>query len=230
VFFQNDDDMEYFVEHDLVDKGKAERIPGSGVDLERFAPAEPRNSMGDRPFVFLLATRMLWEKGIAEFVEAARAVKKEHENVKFRLVGPLDVDNPTALSKKDMEKLTSDGVVEYGGVSDCIEKEIAIADCVVLPTFYREGLPRILLEATAMAKPIITTKIPGCTDIVEDGLNGFLCAPQDSQSLGQKMLQMMKLGYEERKAMGEQGRAKAVGEFNQKFVLAKYREAVEALI
>ncbi len=226
VFFQNNEDMKMFIEQGLVNPEKAERIPGSGVDVDRFSPVKQEIESEKRPFVFLLATRMLWEKGVAEFAEAAKLVKKDHPNTVFRLVGPLAADNPTALSKEDMDELTSDGVLEYAGVSDRMEEVIAEADCVVLPS-YREGLPKILLEAAAMAKPIITTNVPGCLDVVENAETGFLCEVRDAKSLGIKMLAMIGLKHGVRQSMGVAGRTKAIREFDQVFVFSRYQGATE---
>ena len=143
----------------------------------------------------------------------------------FRLVGSLDTDNPTALSREDMDQLTSDGILEYAGMSDRMEDVIALADCVVLPS-YREGLPKILLEAAAMAKPIITTNVPGCSDVVENGVTGYLCEVRNAEDLGVKMLTMMELSHDERKSMGEAGHEKAIQEFDQRLVFASYQKAI----
>ena len=228
VFFQNHEDMALFRKLGLVSPGISTRIPGSGVDTERFAPVERPNSQDGEPFIFLLATRMLWEKGVGEFARAAKRLKQEHNNIVFRLVGPLKVENPTALTTQDMKKLLAEGAVEYGGVSGNIEREIARADCVVLPS-YREGLPKILLEAAAMAKPIITTRVPGCMDVVEDGVNGFLCEPRDARDLGQKMQAMLNLHDQTRATLGACGRKKIVREFHEGLVFDCYKQAIWAI-
>ena len=225
VLFQNNEDMNTFIKQKLVRSNITERIPGSGIDIDRFFPRGEVGRKKNAPFIFLLATRMLWEKGVAEFAEAARRVKQVHDNVVFRLVGSLDTDNPTALSREDMDQLTSDGILEYAGMSDRMENVIALADCVVLPS-YREGLPKILLEAAAMAKPIITTNVPGCSDVVENGVTGYLCEVRNAEDLGVKMLTMMELSHDERKSMGEAGHEKAIQEFDQRLVFASYQKAI----
>ncbi|MFC1775858.1 glycosyltransferase family 4 protein [Pseudomonadota bacterium] len=227
VFFQNNEDMDLFINHGLVARDKSVRIAGSGVDIERYSPAEPSQKTKKSPFVFLLATRMLWEKGVAEFAQASRQIKQKYPDTIFRLIGPLDADNPTALSEQDMDALTADGVLEYAGMSDSMEEVIAAADCVVLPS-YREGLPKILLEAAAMAKPIITTDVPGCSDVVEDGVNGFVCRARDAEDLGLQMQKILDLDVERRVSMGNAGRDKAVREFNQELVFTSYQKAVAA--
>lgn len=227
IFFQNNEDMSLFTKHGLAASNKSLRIPGSGVDTERYSPRKSSQKTEDSPFVFLLATRMLWEKGVAEFAEAARQTKQKYPNTIFRLIGPLGADNPTALTRQDMDALTSDGVLEYAGMSDSMEEVIAEVDCVVLPS-YREGLPKILLEAGAMAKPIITTDVPGCSGVVDDGVNGYVCRARNAEDLGLQMQKILDMDADKRIAMGSAGRDKAVREFNQELVFSSYQKAVAA--
>ncbi len=228
VFFQNNEDMEIFRELGLVKTEKSQRIPGSGVDIERFSPITESSTQEDKPFIFLLATRMLWEKGVQEFADAASLVKQQYQNVIYRLVGPLGADNPEALSSEDMHKLTAKGVVEYAGVSDQMETIIGEADCIVLPS-YREGLPKILLEAAAMAKPIITTNVPGCRDVVEHGVHGLLCEARHVDDLVEQMATMLKMHDEGRWQMGAKGREKIVNEYAQEIVFGHYESAVNSI-
>lgn len=229
VFFQNHTDMKLFRELGLVSKARSQRIPGSGVDINRFTPSPKGDDSENKGFVFLLATRMLWEKGVQEFADAAAAVARKHGNVTFRLIGPLGADNPVALSTADMQRLTADGVLEYAGVSDDMEQVIAEADCVVLPS-YREGLPKILLEAAAMAKPIITTRVPGCMDVVDHGVNGLLCEARDAKDLAAQMLAMLEMDSDKRNAMGTNGRKKVSREYAQEIVIGHYHDAVNAIL
>ncbi|MCP3953786.1 MAG: glycosyltransferase family 4 protein, partial [Desulfobacterales bacterium] len=183
VFFQNREDMKLFIREKLVAPHLVEYVPGSGVDLQRFSPKHNLTVDNDSKIHFLLFTRMLWDKGVGEYVEAAHSILDQGYDVEFRLLGFLDADNPGAISEKDMDELTKRQGIDYAGVSDKIEDEISIADCVVLPTYYPEGTPKALLEAAAMAKPIITTDTAGCRDVVDDGSNGFLCKARDAESL-----------------------------------------------
>jgi len=233
VFFQNYSDMALFRELGLVSEQQSERIPGSGVDIERFSPLTPsEREIGkderDSTFIFLLATRLLWEKGVREFVDAAMVVKEIHEKVRFVLVGPLGVDNPTALKETDIRLLTNGGLIEYAGVSDQMEQIIQDVDCVVLPS-YREGLPKILLEAAAMAKPIITTRVPGCEDVVDHNVNGLLCEARDARDLAAQMVAMLEMNEENRQQMGARGREKIVNEYAQEIVLEHYENAVSSI-
>jgi len=227
VFFQNEDDRQLFITGGLVDSACTDCLPGSGVDLKKFVPA---HLPGISPIRFLLIARMLWDKGVGEYVEAARLLKRRGLNAEVCLLGFLDVQNPAAISKSKMDEWVAEGVVRYLGVSDSVREEIAQADCVVLPSFYREGMPRTLLEAAAMARPIITTDSVGCRDVVDDGVNGFLCRPRDASDLADKMERMISMSQTEREAMGLCGREKVEREFDEKIVIDKYLSAIEAVL
>jgi glycosyltransferase involved in cell wall biosynthesis len=227
VFFQNEDDRQLFITGGLVDGALADRLPGSGIDLKKF---EPASLPGRSQIRFLLIARMLWDKGVGEYVEAARLLKSRGLNAEVCLLGFLDVQNPAAISKSQMDEWIAEGVVRYLGVSDNVREEIAQADCIVLPSFYREGTPRTLLEAAAMARPIITTDSVGCRDVVDDGVNGFLCRPRDAWDLADKMERMINMSQAEGEAMGQRGREKVEREFDEKIVTDKYLSAIEAVL
>lgn len=224
VFFQNDEDMRQFVEQGLVVADKVSRLPGSGVDLCSFyySPMQP---LGNRAFRFLLVARLLWDKGVGEYVEAARMVRRKYPAAKFQLLGFLDVKNPTAVSRAQMDEWVAEGVVEYLGVADDVQPYLAAADCVVLPS-YREGVPRSLLEAAAMGRPIVTTNAVGCRDAVSDGVNGLLCRVADAGDLAEKMAQMIALSPEARAAMGQRGREKVEREFDERVVIKRYLDVI----
>lgn len=226
VFFQNEDDRHLFVSGRLVNPAVTEHLPGSGVDLDRFSLCSLPNRSTIR---FLLIARMLWDKGVAEFVEAARTLKSKGIDTEFCLLGFLDVQNPAAISRKQMEAWESEGVVRYLGETDDIRPFIADADCVVLPS-YREGVPRTLLEAAAMGRPIVTTDAVGCREVVDDGVNGYLCRPRDAADLAEKLQRVAALSSEERVAMGLRGRAKVEQQFDEKIVIKKYLEAIEGVL
>jgi glycosyltransferase involved in cell wall biosynthesis len=225
IFFQNEDDRTLFLEHKIACKEITDRLPGSGADLSRFklSPA-----VDDGTVRFLLIARMLHDKGIGYYVEAARNLRKKYgDKVEFRLLGFLDVDNPSAVSKKQMRKWTDEGIVSYLGVSDKVEEEIAQVDCMVLPSYYREGVPKSLLEAGAMGKPIVTTNNVGCRETVDNRINGFLCEPRSTESLFNALEQIIQMSHEERLAMGGASRVKMEREFDEKIVINKYLSAVE---
>jgi glycosyltransferase involved in cell wall biosynthesis len=225
VFFQNNDDLNLFVDSGLVRKEQTDRVPGSGVDLSRFSPQMmPANGR----IRFLLIARLLWDKGVGEYVEAARILKRHGINAEFCILGFLDVKNPTAVSRSQMDDWVAEGLVSYLGETDDVRSFIAESDCVVLPS-YREGVPRSLLEAAAMGKAIIATDVVGCREVVDDSVNGYLCKPMDSGDLASKMEQLVKLTPEARHEMGRKGREKIEREFDEKIVIGKYLEAIAAI-
>ena len=227
VFFQNKDDYELFIKENLVEKNKCEILPGSGVNTSIFSPMDIKKD--NENFRFLLIGRMLWDKGIGEYVEAAKLIKEKYSNVEFFLLGQIDDNYPKAISKTQIEKWEKEGIIKYLGVKENVKEEIAKADCIVLPS-YREGIPRALLEAASMEKPIITTDVPGCREVVDDGINGFLCKPKDSKDLAKKMEKMLNLKEEERIKMGKKGREKVIKSFDEKIVIQKYLDAIKELL
>ena len=228
IFFQNRDDFDMFIDEKLVDKDKCDILPGSGVDTNKFLPVEYKKE--DDVFRFLLVARMLWDKGIGEYIEASKIIKSKYKNVEFQMLGFLDVDNHSAVSKEQMQEWVDVGYVNYLGVSDNVKEEIAKVDCVVLPSFYREGTPRILLESASMAKPMITTNNVGCRDVVDDGVNGYLCGVRNSIDLANKMEMMLNLSEGERVEMGKRGREKMLHEFDESIVIRKYLDCISKII
>jgi glycosyltransferase involved in cell wall biosynthesis len=222
----NNDDLTLFVVNKLVSQTAADRLPGIGVDIDRFAPIPLPDKAALR---FLLIARMLWDKGIGEFVEAARILKGQGLHAEFCLLGFLDVQNPAAISHQQMDEWVEEGVIQYLGVSDNVAEEIALADCVVLPS-YREGVPRTLLEAAAMARPIVTTDSIGCRDVVDDSVSGYLCQPRDAVDLADKISKIVALSHAERTAMGLRGRKKMEREFDEQIVIDKYLGAIKEIL
>lgn len=227
VFFQNADDLAFFVREGLVPQALTEQLPGSGVDLARFAPAAQPSRPLEAP-VFLLMGRLMWDKGVGEFVNAARVVKARHPNARFVLLGFLSVSNPSAIGPSQVQAWEDEGLVEYRPPSQDVRPHLAEADCVVLPS-YREGMPRTLLEAAAMARPVITTDAPGCRDAVRHEVTGLMCRPRDADDLAQQMLRFMALPAAAREAMGQAGRAMVEERFDEAMVLQRYMAVVERL-
>lgn len=224
VFFQNRDDFELFTKENLVDKNKCNILPGSGVDTRKFIPIKYQNN--DNVTRFLLISRILWEKGIQEYVDAAKMIKTKYPNTEFQLLGFIDENDKKAVPKKQIQAWEDLGIVKYLGTSDNVMNEISQTDCIVLPSYYREGTPRVLLESASMAKPIITTDNVGCRDVVDYGINGFLCKMKDSKDLSNKMEQFLELTDRERDRMGQEGREKILNEFDEKIVINKYLEVI----
>ena len=228
VFFQNPEDRDLFLGRKLVRADQARLVPGSGIDLERFRPG-PGRSGDTAPFAFLMTGRLLRQKGVGEYVEAARIVRRAVPDARFRLLGFLDAPNRSAIAREQVEAWAAQGLIDYLGETDDVRPYVEAADCLVLPS-YREGLPRALLEGAAMAKPLIATDVPGCRQIVEPGVNGLLCAARDAASLAEAMLEMIRLSGPERAAMGAAGRARVERDYGERAVIAPYLRVLDELV
>lgn len=219
VVFQNEDDRNEFLAAGLVDAQRTMRVPGSGVDLMRFAPVPlPK---GGAP-VFLFVGRVLGDKGVREYVQAARQVRRSRPDVVFRILGRVGADNPTAIPAAEVRSWEAEGLVELLGTCDDVRPHLAHAHCVVLPS-YREGVPRVLLEAAAMARPCIATDVPGCRDALVDGRTGLLCAPRDGAALADAMFRFIDSGPVAWARMGEAGRRHVQEHFDESLVIETYR-------
>ena len=230
VFFQNNDDKDLFLKEGLVSKSQIDTLPGSGVNLEYYQSLNldiDNKKMGD--FVFLLVARLIWDKGIREYIDAARYIKNSNAKVKFQILGFLDVVNQTAVSRSDIDLWVKEGVIEYLGDTNDVRSFISSSDCVVLPS-YREGAPKALLEASAMGKPIIATDVEGCRDVVDNGVNGLLCNVRDSYDLAQKMKVMLDMDYKVVEKMGLNGKKKIEREFDEQIVIDKYISIVNKIV
>lgn len=215
VFFQNKDDRNYFLEHNMVDKQKTSVIPGTGVDTTKFSPCKHKRK---KAVTFILAARMLWDKGIREFVDAAHTIKKKYRNVTFWLLGPVDMENPKGISSEQLEKWNKEGTVKYFGMTDNIKSYYEKADVIVLPSYYREGLPLSLLEGAAMGMPIITADSTGCREVVEDGTNGYLVPIKNSVKLASAMEKFI-VNPDLISRMGKASRRMAIQKFDSKKVV-----------
>ncbi|HCX32765.1 MAG TPA: glycosyltransferase family 1 protein, partial [Rhodocyclaceae bacterium] len=165
----------------------------------------------------------------AEFVEAARILRAANSQIEFRVVGFLDVKNPSAVPRQEVASWQAAGLIRYLGATDDVVPVFAQADCVVLPS-YREGTPRCLLEASAMGIPVIATDVAGCRHVVEDGVTGLLCAPRDARDLSEKMQRMLALAPEARRRMGDAGRRKMEREFDESVVIGRYLSTIEQVL
>lgn len=221
VFFQNPDDERLFRSLGLVGRRKQriERVGGSGVDLTRFAPVP----LPDGPMTFLLIGRVIRDKGVAEYVEAARQVRKAHPEARFQLLGPLDV-NPTAISKDELDGWVASGDIEYLGRTPDVRPNLALAHVCVLPS-YGEGMPRSVLEAMAMARPVIVTDVPGCRETVVPGRNGLIVPVRDPAALADAMTRLI----EEPGRLAEMGRESRRLAEERFDVVAVNRAIVEAM-
>jgi glycosyltransferase involved in cell wall biosynthesis len=226
VFFQNPDDRQLFTGAGLARSEATELLPGSGIALGRYQPSAQTDA--GHGFRFLLVGRMLVNKGVREFAEAARMVRRVMPAARFQLLGPVHETNPNLVPIATIRAWEAEGLVDYLGVTDDVRPYIAAAHCVVLPS-YREGVPRTLLEAAAMARPIIATDVPGCRDVVDDTINGLLCRVRDPDDLAARMLEMAVLPADARARMGAAGRAKVEREFDEALVIRKYLDAIASV-
>jgi glycosyltransferase involved in cell wall biosynthesis len=227
VFFQNAEDMGEMLSQALVSPLQAELLPGSGVDTHHFAPMAARPA---GPEVrFCMVARLLKEKGVVEFAEAARAVKELHPNARFDLWGILDASDPRCVTRKEIADWESSGWLRFHGEAKDSREAFAAADVAVLPSYYPEGTPRTLLEAGGMALPCITTDMPGCRDAVLHDVTGLICAPRDTLALAAAMERAIELGPAGRADMGMRGRARILAEFDEDIVLAAYRRKLQSI-
>lgn len=224
VFFQNDDDRARFVARGLVAPARARALPGSGVDLARFAPA-PLPDAGPR---FLMVSRLIRDKGVAEYAEAARRLRATHPGARCAFVGPLAAANRGAVDAATLDRWRAEGAVAWHDAVDDVRPQLRAADVVVLPS-YREGRPRTLIEAAAMGRPVVATDVPGCRDAVRAGETGLLAAPRDAGDLARAMAEMVEMGPARRAAMGRAARAFAEAAFDERIVIDAYRAALAAL-
>lgn len=220
VFFQNSSDLMLFTDSRLVSKDRVRLLPGSGVDLNRFSTSPLPESEGE--IRFLLVARLLWDKGVGVYAEVARKVLETFPQARFQLLGPLDPDSKNSISRAQLDEWVSEGVVDYLGSTQDVLPFLQAAHCVVLPSYYREGTPRSLLEAGAVGRPIITTDMPGCRDAVVEHESGFLVAPRDADQLAAACEAFLELNPEAQAAMGAASRRHIAQTYDEEIVINAY--------
>lgn len=226
VFFQNPSDQKLFFDQNLVSPCKCKLTPGSGIDLQKYVFSEKNNDSST--FIFLLIARLVWDKGIKEYLEAARQLHEEFPEVQFHIIGPSGVQNRTAIPISEIENWKLEGLINYLGEVEEVQGEIAEASCIVLPS-YREGTSRVLLEASAIGRPIVATDVPGCKEVVLDEKSGFLCKVKNSNDLYLKMKKMYLLDQGKRNEMGLIGRKHVENKFNHELVCQIYLDTLSNL-
>lgn len=220
VFFQNTENRDFMVSRGVV-KGAYDMLPGSGVNLNQYE-VFPYPDGETVDFVFI--ARVMKEKGIEQYLDAAKKIRKRHPETRFHICGFCE-QNYEGLLKK----LNDNGTIIYHGLVNDMTEIYKMISCTVHPTYYPEGISNVLLESAASGRPIITTDRSGCREVVEDGVNGYVVKQQDSQDLIEKVEKFLGLSVDERKAMGLSGRAKVEREFDRKIVIQKYMEEIERL-
>lgn len=229
LILQNPDDKTAFEHFKLAAPGSVDLIPGAGVDCTRYTPhATPKHPGDPRPCV-LLAARLLWEKGIAEYAAAARALKAQGRQVRFLLAGMPDPGNPAAVSEATLRAWVEEGVLEWlGHVSD-MRSLYAAVDIVALPSYYREGLPTALTEAAACGLPLITTDMPGCREVVTDGKDGLLIPPRDADALANAVARLLDSPALSQR-LGTAARAKALAVFDERIIIRRTLDVYRSLL
>lgn len=227
IFFQNEDDKSIFLDEVKIDTRKTGLVPGSGINVDFFSSY--KIEYNKRPFTFLMISRLLIDKGVMEYCEAASSLKQENQEVKFQLLGKKDPEHKRSVDLEKFEKHIKDGAIEYLGTSDDVRAFLADSDCVVLPS-YREGTPRTLLEAACMSKPLVATNVPGCKNVVIDNYNGFLCNPRDSKDLANAMSKMLLSAESQIKQFGENSNLLATEKFDVEIVIEKYFDEINRIV
>lgn len=223
LWFLNSEDRSIFEQAGLTKGKQVETLPGEGIDIRHFAatPLPPAT----HTFVFLMMARLLRDKGVMEFAEAARSVRRRHPQARFRLLGPSYDANDMSVPITIVRAWEEEGILEYLGATDDVRPAIAACHCVVLPS-YREGMPRVLMEAAAMARPVIATDVTGCRDAVVAGVTGLLCAPRDSASLAAACEMMIAMTPDALSIMAGQARRTAEERFDDAAIISRYRDVV----
>lgn len=221
VCFLNKEDANTFINEKLIPENQVIIFNGEGIDVTKFnLESNPKD------ISFILIARIIWDKGVKEFVQAAQLIKQKYPLTKFKLLGFLGVDNPNAISKEQINIWEKEGIIEYLGSTNDVRPYINSSTCVVLPSYYREGIPFCLMEGAASGKPIITTRNIGCKEVVEDGVTGFLCDIKDPITLSQCMEKIILMSDKERNEMGLKGRKKMENEFDIKLIIEKYKNII----
>lgn len=225
VWFLNAEDQEIFLQHQLTEVEKTHILPGEGVDTNYFAPQNHYVELDQTPR-FILIARMLADKGIREYVQAAKIIREEYPHVQFDLVGPHDVQNPTVISLSEIQSWAH---INYLGAQHDVRPYIARSICLVSSS-YREGIPRTLLEGASMGKPLIASQIAGCVPLIDHGYNGFFCQPKDVPSLVDAMRNILQASPQALLDMGAHSREKIVQQFDDAHVFKHYEQAIARIL
>jgi glycosyltransferase involved in cell wall biosynthesis len=218
VWFLNEEDRDFFVSEGMVEKGRTAVLPGEGVNTSYYTPRKVKRVAKQDGLTFLLSGRMLWEKGVGDFVEAARLVLKKYPSTKFHLLGFLDPQDDRVVQVEKIQEWVADGTVSFMGVAEDVRP------------YYGEGLPRTLLEAASMEIPLITTDHRGCKRAVVHGENGFLCRIRDVNDLATKMMDFIRLTPDKRKKMGNLGRKLVQEQFEEELLKSIYFEKLKEVL
>ena len=223
IFFQNEANYNYFIDNNLAKKDKSNIVPGSGVNLEKFRPMDKTKEDGIIRFLFI--GRIMKEKGIEEYLKAAEYITDKYSNVEFQILGPFEEEKYKKIILNN-----NNSKIKYLGVSYDVRSEIKEVDCIINPTTYYEGMSNVLLEGAAMAKPLIATNVPGCREIVDDGVNGYLIEPKSVKSLIETIEKFLSLNEIEKKKMGLASRQKVERNFDRNIVIEAYLREISKFL
>jgi glycosyltransferase involved in cell wall biosynthesis len=229
VWFLNEEDAALFLHRKLVTAEKIKILPGEGINTTHFYPQTNKPVARSKAFQFLMSTRLLKSKGVGVYVEAARILKNKHHDIRFELIGFFEKHHPDSISESELKYWQRKGVIHYSGFARDVRPFLRQADCFVFPSFYHEGIPRCLLEAAAMELPIITSLNTGCKEVVQEGVNGFLCAPNNARDLAARMEEMMALSAGQRANLGRNGRELVSHKFDIEKILLEYDKTLSSL-
>ena len=227
VIFENTDDKNLFEKEGLVSHSKTMAIKGCGVDTNFFSPNG--NGRQDGMITFSFIGRLLYDKGVREFINAATIVRQQNPNTQFWLIGEIDKENPSSIRNEDLMKWIRDPNIHYHGATENIRKFIEKSDCIVLPS-YREGMPKVIMESMSMERAVITTDTAGCRETVDENINGYLVPVRDSQALAKAMLNFIDLEKSEQIRMGQAGRLKVLKEFDDRIIADQLYHAVSEFL
>lgn len=220
VFFQNEENRQFFVDRSLA-VSKHGMLPGSGVNLQRFNVLD---YPGEETTEFVFISRIMKEKGIDQYLEAAEYIRGKYPNTRFHICGFCEQDYEQRL-----RELQEKGIIIYHGMVRDVKQVIGVTHCTIHPTYYPEGLSNVLLESAACGRPLITTDRSGCREVIDNGINGFVVRQKDAKDLIEKIEMFLALPWDERKAMGLAGRAKVEKEFDRQIVVGKYLEELDRI-
>ncbi len=222
IFFQNTSNRDFMLQHRIVKEGQYDLLPGSGVNLEKYT-VQPFPKGNTVDFVFI--SRVVKEKGIDQYLDAAKAIRAKYPESRFHICGDCEGEYSGVL-----KELNDKGTVIYHGRIDDISGMHRQCSCTIHPSFYPEGMSNVLLESCACGRPVITTDRPGCREIVDDGVNGYIVKQRDSDDLIRRIEDFLTLSWENRRLMGLAGRAKVEKEFDRSIIIQKYLEVVQGVI
>jgi len=222
VWFLNPDNRDVFLKKRIVEDSRSFVLNSEGLNTDFFFP-QPK-AMNEDKFVFLFLSRLVKEKGIEEFVQAAKLLKQKYPNTEFQVLGKTDIQNPHNIAVTKLVEWDREGAIRYFEDAMDVRTFIADSDCVVLPSYYGEGVPRCLMEAMSMERPIITTDNVGCKELIEHNINGKICTSKDVESLLKVMEEMYLLDAAERNEMGKSGRRKMLKQYEEKLIIDVYHK------